>query len=209
MSLPCKEFQALVIGSSAGGVYALSAVLSTLPADFSLPILIVQHMHPHSKSQLASILQKKAQLSIREAEEKERIQPGVVYLAPPNYHLLVELDRHLALSIDERVNYSRPAIDLLFESAVDAYRDKLIGLILTGANSDGAAGLRRIKQAGGYALVQDPQSAEADAMPLAACSATSVDKVLPLHEIGPHLLQLVNHYPRCLNARRSELKHSS
>lgn len=197
MPLPCKQFQALVVGSSAGGIHALSTVFSSLPQDFPLPILVVQHMHPHSKSQLASILQKKAVINIQEAEEKEKVKPGTVYLAPPNYHLLLELDFSLSLSTDERVNYARPAVDVLFDTAVDAYQDKLIGLILTGANNDGAAGLRRVKQAGGYTLVQDPQTAEASSMPHAACAATEVDKILALEDIGPYILQLVNHHKRC------------
>jgi len=200
MPLPCKQFQALVIGASAGGIHALSTVFSSLPQDFPLPVLVVQHMHPHSKSQLASILQKKAVINIQEAEEKEIVNPGTVYIAPPNYHLLLELDHSMALSTDERVNYARPAVDVLFESAVDTYQDKLIGLILTGANNDGAMGLKHITQAGGYTIVQDPKTAEASSMPYAACAATEVDRVLPLEDIGPYILQLVNHYKRCKKA---------
>ncbi len=198
LSLPCKEFKLLVIGSSAGGIHALSQVFSSLPHHFPLPILVVQHMHPRSRSQLAAILQKKTAVIIQEAEEKEKIRPGVAYIAPPNYHLLLEQDHTLSLSTDERVNYARPAVDVLFESVVDAYQDRVIGMILTGANNDGAAGLRCIKEAGGYALVQDPKTAEAESMPKSACEATSVDKVLPLEDLGPFVLQLVNHYPRCL-----------
>ncbi len=191
MSLLGKEFQALVVGASAGGIYALSTVFSSFPQDFPLPVLVVQHMHPHLKSQLAHILQKKTALKTQEAEEKESIKSGIIYIAPPNYHLLVELDRSLSLSTDGRVNYARPAVNVLFESAADAYQDRLIGLILTGANNDGATGLRRIKQAGGYTIVQEPHTAESSSMPEAACAATEVDIILPLEEIGLHILQLV------------------
>jgi two-component system chemotaxis response regulator CheB len=123
-------------------------------------------------------------MPIQEAKDKTTIRPGVIYVAPPNYHLLVEDDRTLALSIDPRVNFSRPAIDVLFESAVDVYAHHIIGVILTGGNHDGAHGLRRIKEAGGLTIVQDPKTAKAGMMPAAALAATAVDYVLPLPEIG-------------------------
>ena len=194
--MPRKQFRAVVIGSSAGGIHALSKVLSSFPKAFPIPIIIVQHLHPQSKSQLASILQTKTELHVKEADEKETVEAGTVYIAPPNYHLLIEIDESLSLSIEERVNYARPAVDVLFDSAIDVYHDKIIGIILTGANNDGAQGLKRIKQAGGYAVVQDPETAEVESMPRAACEACPVDKVLPLAEIGPYVLQLVNHYYR-------------
>jgi two-component system chemotaxis response regulator CheB len=181
-----------VIGSSAGGIKALSIVLSALPRDFALPIIIVQHLHPQSDSYLANILEAKTGLRVKQADEKEKILAGMVYLAPPNYHLLVEEDRTFSLSIEGHVNFSRPSVDVLFESAVYAYRDRLIGIILTGANHDGSQGVRKIKRMGGYVLVQDPATAEACAMPQAAIAAVTVDRVLPLEQIGPHLLQLVN-----------------
>lgn len=186
-------FKAVVIGSSAGGVRALSMVLSTLPADFRLPIIIVQHLHPHSGDGLVDVLNHKTPLTVQQAEEKTFIEAGKVYLAPPNYHLLLELDGSLALSITEKVNYARPSIDVLFETAAELYDKALIGIILTGANHDGAAGMAAIKRAGGYTIVQDPETAEASSMPLAACEATQVDALLPLTDIGPYLLQLVNH----------------
>ena len=187
-----KQFEAVVIGSSAGGIRALSTVLSALPSEFPLPIIIVQHLHPNSDSYLARILEAKCGLKVKQADEKETIADGVVYIAPPNYHLLVEDDRSFSLSIEGPVNFARPSVDVLFETAIYAYRDRIIGIILTGANNDGSQGLKKIKQIGGYVIVQDPTTAEADAMPKAAINITKVDKVLPLEQIGPYLLQLVN-----------------
>ncbi|HIE01047.1 MAG TPA: chemotaxis protein CheB [Thiotrichaceae bacterium] len=192
MKVGNKRFEAVVIGSSAGGIKALSAILAALPSDFPLPIIIVQHLHPHSDSYLAKILGSKCGLRVKQADEKEAITDSVVYLAPPNYHLLIEEDRSFSLSIEGPVNFARPAVDVLFETAIYAYRDKLIGIILTGANHDGSQGLKKIKQIGGYVIVQDPKTAEADAMPQSAIAATKVDKILPIEQIGPYLLQLVN-----------------
>lgn len=186
-----QQFAAIVMGSSAGGIKALSTVLESLPKNFPLPIIIVQHLHPNSNGYLVHILSAKSALRVKQAEEKEYIIDGVVYLAPPNYHLLIEEDRTFSLSLEERVNFSRPSIDVLFESAIYAYRHQLIGVILTGANSDGSSGLKKIKQVGGYAIVQDPNTAEAEAMPRSAIMATQVDKILPLDNIGSHLLHLV------------------
>ena len=186
------RFEAVVIGSSAGGIKALSMVLSALPREFPLPILVVQHVHPHSDSYLAKILDARCELQVKQADEKEPVLAGVVYLAPPNYHLLVEEDKTLSLSIEAPVNFARPSVDVLFQTAVYAYRNKLIGLILTGANHDGSQGVKDIKQRRGYVIVQDPVTAEAEAMPKAAIAATRVDIILPLDQIGPYLLQLVN-----------------
>ncbi|MDM8568568.1 chemotaxis protein CheB [Thiotrichales bacterium HSG1] len=186
------EFEAVVIGSSAGGIKALTSVLSALPSDFPLPIIIVQHLHPQSDSYLAKILESKSELRVKQADEKEVITNGMVYIAPPNYHLLIEDDKSFSLSIEGPVNFARPSVDVLFETAIYGYRDKIIAIILTGANHDGGVGVKKIKQNGGYIIVQTPESAEADAMPKAAIAATNVDKVLPLEQIGPFLLQLVN-----------------
>lgn len=185
-------YRAVVIGSSAGGIKALTSVLSVLPAEFPIPIIIVQHLHPHSGSHLAHILGSKSALHVKQADEKERAVAGTAYLAPPSYHLLMEQDETFSLSLEGPVNYARPAIDVLFDCAIDTYRGHLIGIILTGANHDGSQGLKRIKEAGGYAIAQSPASAEVAAMPEAAIAATKVDKVLPLSEIGVYLLQLVN-----------------
>ena len=189
-------FEAIVVGSSAGGINALTTILTVLPREFPLPIIIVQHLHPNSESYLAQILGTKCELDVKQADEKEIIANGVVYIAPPNYHLLIEEDRSFSLSVEAPVNFSRPAVDVLFETAIYAYRNKLIGIVLTGANSDGSQGLKKIKQVGGHAIVQEPTTAEADVMPKSAIAATKVDKILPLEQIGPHLLQLVNRFKR-------------
>jgi len=192
-------FEAIVVGSSAGGINALSTILAMLPREFPLPIIIVQHLHPNSESYLAQILGTKCELDVKQADEKETIANGVVYIAPPNYHLLIEEDRSFSLSIEAPVNFSRPSVDVLFETAIYAYRNKLIGIVLTGANNDGSKGLQKIKQMGGHVIVQEPATAEADVMPKSAIAVTEVDKILPLKQIGSYLLQLIN---------RSKRKHS-
>src|SRR6201991_418522 len=141
------EAEAVVIGASAGALEALSVILPALPATFRLPVFIVVHMPPNRQSVLAELFQRKCRLRVREAEDKERISGGTVYFAPPDYHLLVEMDKHLSLSSDEPVLYSRPSIDVLFESAADAYGPGLIAIVLTGANQAGAKGLRTVYEA--------------------------------------------------------------
>ena len=148
--------EAIVIGASAGALEALSNLLPGLPADYRLPILIVVHLPSDTTSLLAELLRARCAIRVREAEDKEPIEPGVAYFAPPDYHLLVEQDKRLSLSDDEPVLFSRPSIDVLFESAADAYGSSLIGVVLTGANSDGAKGLKAVVEAGGAAVVQSP-----------------------------------------------------
>ncbi len=189
---PTPPYEAVVIGSSAGGIQALITVLSALPSDFFLPIIIVQHLHPESDSYLAHLLTSKSGMRVKQADEKEQVLPGMVYVAPPNYHLLIEEDHSFSLSLEGPVNYSRPSVDVLFESAVYAYRGHLVGIILTGANNDGARGMKFIKESGGYTIAENPDTAEVDSMPRAAIAATCVDKILPVHEIGPYLLQFLN-----------------
>lgn len=188
-------YDAVVIGVSSGGMEALNIVLPALPAHFPLAVIVVQHQHPHADDFLARYLNERCALDVQQAEEKDPILPGVIYLAPANYHLLVELDRTFSLAVFERVNYARPAIDVLFESAAEAYQQRLIGIVLTGANNDGSQGLKTIKAYGGLAIVQDPATAEADAMPRAALEATAVDYVLPLREIGAWLAALKGEKP--------------
>jgi len=188
-SLSSKNaYEILVIGTSRGGFDALKTLLSGLPENFSLPVAIVQHRHRTSDSQLASYIQKRSNLPVADADDKEQIRPGHVYLAPADYHLMIEKN-HFVLSVDDPVHYSRPSIDVLFESATDSYRERVIGVILTGANRDGATGLRKIKENGGMALVQDPDEAEAPEMPRAAIAETNVDRVLPLSKIAPFILR--------------------
>ncbi|MGF1715340.1 chemotaxis protein CheB [Photobacterium chitinilyticum] len=179
-----RQYRAVVIGVSAGGLSALDKILPVLKGSFSLPVLVVQHVSPTSENYLPIHFSHRCLLEVKEAEDKELIEGGVIYFAPPNYHLLVELNRSIALSTEERVNFSRPSIDVLFETAADAYLNELVGVVLTGANSDGAAGMAKIKQFGGLAVVQSPETAEAEAMPRAAIDAVDVDYILPLKEIG-------------------------
>lgn len=179
--------QAVAIGASAGGVQALLTLLPALPADFPWPIFIVLHVPADRGNVLAPLFEAKCRLEVKEAEDKETASPGVVYFAPSNYHLLVESNGDLALSSDEAVNYSRPSIDVLFESAADAYGAGLTGVILTGANEDGAAGLSAVAAAGGIALVEEPAAAYAQAMPQAARNACDAALALPLERIAEHL----------------------
>ncbi len=179
--------RAVAIGASAGGVQALLALLPTLPADFPWPIFIVLHVPADRSNVLAPLFETKCHLEVKEAEDKETARAGVVYFAPSDYHLLIESNGDLALSSDEVVNYSRPSIDVLFESAADAYGAGLTGVILTGANDDGAAGLSAVTAAGGVALVEEPAAAYAQAMPLAARKACAAARVLPLARIAQHL----------------------
>ncbi len=185
-----KRYDAVVIGASAGGLNALKTIFLGLDRTFNLPVIIVQHISPDSDNYLIHILNDLKIISVKEADEKEAPRAGMAYIAPPNYHLLIESDHLFTLTVDERVNYARPSIDVLFETAAEAWRDRLIGIILTGANSDGSKGLKRIKELGGLVIVQNPDTAEADSMPRAAILATTVDHVLPLDEIAPMLNEL-------------------
>jgi two-component system chemotaxis response regulator CheB len=176
----------VVVGTSAGGFRALETLLGGLPAEFAIPIVAVQHRAKDSAG-FASVMRTLVALPIHEAEDKEPITAPGVYVAPPDYHLLLELGR-LALSTDEPVSYSRPSIDVLFESAADAYGAGVLAILLTGANQDGSRGLARIRAAGGCSIVQDPESAESPVMPAAAITAGIADRVLPLGEIAGELL---------------------
>lgn len=179
-----REVEAVVIGSSAGAVSALSSMLPQLPSDYPLPILIVVHVSADRDNKVAKLFQSTCRLNVKEAEDKEPVAPGTVYFAPPDYHLLVENDRRLSLSNEEPVNFSRPSIDVLFESAADAYGRALLAIILTGANNDGAEGLRAVCAAGGLAVVQTPESAEASAMPEAALAACEDARPMSLVKIS-------------------------
>lgn len=175
---------AIAVGGSAGGVEALSLLLPALPAALRPPVFVVLHQPRERPSLLASIFAIKCATAVREAEDKLPIAGGTVYFAPPDYHLLVDVGPQLALSVDELVNFSRPSVDVLFESAVEIYGGHLLGIVLTGANADGAAGLRAIAHAGGLAVVQQPDSAYASAMPASALAATPNAAVLSLAEIA-------------------------
>jgi two-component system chemotaxis response regulator CheB len=182
-----KRYDAVVVGVSAGGLAALSTLLPGLDAEFPAHVLVVQHLSAGSDDYMVRRLNELCALEVREAEDKDVPRRGCVYVAPPNYHLLVEPDGALALSIEPRVNFSRPSVDVLFETAAEAHGDRLVGVVLTGANNDGAKGLQRIKEYGGLCIVQSPETAQADAMPRAALQAVTPDAVLPLEAIAPLL----------------------
>jgi len=184
------DIDAVVIGASAGGVDALAILFDSLPAGFKPSILVVVHIPPDRPSRLAELYRPRCQLPVREALDKEPVAPGTIYFAPPDYHLLVEKDRTLSLSSDPPVAFSRPSIDVLFESAAHAYRDRLLGIVLSGANSDGAQGLATIRRAGGVGWVQDPDDAAADTMPRAAIEAADPELVLGVRDMAERLPQL-------------------
>jgi len=182
-----KRYEAVVIGVSAGGLKALSTIFSHLPAKFPFSVIVVQHKHPTSDDFLARHLNEVCRLKVKQADEKERIESGVIYIAPPNYHLRLEEDTTCSLTVDAPVNFARPSIDVPLESAVPAYGMNLIGIILTGGNDDGSRGFKSIKESGGLAIVQDPKTAEAEAMPRAALAAAKPDYVWSLEKIGDFL----------------------
>jgi two-component system, chemotaxis family, protein-glutamate methylesterase/glutaminase len=184
------NYALIAIGTSWGGLHALSRLLSDLPGEIDQPIVIAQHRAVEStEGGLARILEQRTDRIVRDAEDKDQLQPRHVYLAPPDYHLLVE-PGSLALSTEDPVQFARPSIDVMFETAADAYGERAIGIILTGANEDGAAGLAKIKGRGGVAIVQDPESSERRRMPDAAIAAVDADAVLRIEEIGLFLYGL-------------------
>lgn len=195
---PRQALEAVVIGASAGGVDALLAVLPGLPATFSLPIVVVLHVPEGRPSLLAHLFGLRLPIAVREAADKEPIAPATVYFAPPGYHLSVETDRSLSLSCEAPVHFSRPSIDLLMESAADAYGPALAGILLTGANFDGAAGLAKIKQCGGFTVVQNPAQAQVATMPEAALRQHTPDLILDLKDIRSLLpkLEKLHHVQR-------------
>ena len=177
-------YEVICVGASWGGLDAVGRLLADMPDEVDLPIVIAQHRHPSSPgTTLAELLNTRIKRPVADVDDKMAIEPRKVYIAPPDYHLLVERGS-FALSVDERVQYSRPSIDVMFESAAHAYGPGAIGIILTGANEDGAAGLALIKERGGVAVVQDPAGAQRRTMPDAAIAATVADAILPLEEIG-------------------------
>lgn len=184
------RYEAIVIGVSSGGMNAMKIMFSLLPKDFGTPIIIVQHMSAHSDGEWIKLFNGKSYLNIKEADEKEKIEKRNVYIAPPNYHLLIERDKTFSFTIDERVNFARPSIDVLFESAAEAYKNKLIGIILTGSNNDGTEGIKRIQECGGLTIVQDPETAESAHMPRSAIAAIQPDYILSLKEIIKLLIKL-------------------
>ena len=184
----------VVMGASWGGLAALSRVIGNLPPDFPVPVAIVQHRSRHVDNLLASLLQDVTPLRVVDVEDKEPLAPMSVYIAPANYHMLVEKG-HLSLTTDPMVRFSRPSIDVTFVSAADMYLGATIGVILTGANDDGSRGLRHIVDRGGRALVQDPATAESPVMPIAALRVVPEAAVVPLNQIAPRLIEMVGPAP--------------
>lgn len=182
--------EAVVIGASAGAVDALTVILPALPSGYPLPVMVVVHVPPDKKSLMADLFRYKSRVGVREADDKEPLAPGTVYFAPPDYHLLVEPDRRLSLSSEEPVHFSRPSIDVLFESAADAFGAGLVGVLLTGASADGARGLRAVRDAGGAAIVQHPDEAAVPTMPRAAIAACPEASVMTLEQIAGYLCDL-------------------
>lgn len=185
-----RRFQAVVIGVSTGGVDALKRVIPALPADFAMPVVVVIHIAPGSGDGLAQLLDGLSPLRVKEADEGDTLTPGVVYVAPANYHLLVERDGRLSLSTDPPVNFARPSIDVLFESAAACFGPALVGVVLTGAAHDGALGLQKIQQMGGCTIIQDPQDAVTDSMPRSALALCQPDYLVPLRELATLLTSL-------------------
>jgi two-component system, chemotaxis family, protein-glutamate methylesterase/glutaminase len=179
-----RPLRAIAIGGSAGSVDALAQLLPALRADAAVAVFVVVHLPRERTSKLVEIFSRKCELALVEAEDKQPIEPGVVYFAPPDYHLLVDAGPALALSADELVHYSRPAIDVLLESAADAYAASLLAIVLSGANEDGAAGLAAVAQRGGLTCVQDPKVSSSPTMPLAALKAAPRSAVLGLGELA-------------------------
>ena len=185
-----QKYDVIVLGCSMGGMAAMEAIFSVLPAEFPVPIVVTQHRYRTSGEALPSFLRRHSRLDVVDATDKQWIHPGNIYLAPADYHLMIDRDGELSLSVDAAVAYSRPSIDVLFESAADAYGAGTVAVVLTGANADGARGAKRIKERGGFVVVQDPKTAESPIMPAAAIAATRVDRILPLDRIGPFLVEL-------------------
>lgn len=179
--------EAVVIGASAGGVDALSVLLEALPVGFRPAVIIVLHLPPDRTSVLPQLFARHCALPVKEAEDKEPVEPGKVYLAPAGYHLLVEPEKRLSLSLDEPRHFSRPSIDVLFESAAYAYHERLLAIVLTGASADGTEGLRTVREFGGLAWVQDPDDASARIMPASAIALAGADLVLPVADIAKRL----------------------
>ena len=187
-------YEIIVIGTSWGGLAAVRAISAQLPPAFDIPILVVQHRHKDSDAMLARFLQDHTHLRVCEPEDKQTIEAGRMYIAPANYHMLVE-DGHFSLSLDEPVRYSRPSIDVALTSAASSFGHKAVGVVLTGANADGAEGLRRIADAGGLAVVQDPATAEVPTMPVAALRWVPTARVFPLNRLGAFLGTLPSAHP--------------
>jgi two-component system, chemotaxis family, protein-glutamate methylesterase/glutaminase len=190
--MAAQQVEAIVIGGSAGALEALGSILPALPRDFTVPVAIVLHLPPTKPSHLPEVLGVRCALPVTEPDDKEPLEAGHVYVAAPNYHLMISGERFFSLSVDALVHFSRPAIDVLFETAAEAYGAGLVGVLLSGANEDGARGIAAIKRAQGQTVVQSPDTAPVPTMPDAALRLEPSATVLALREIGPYLVQLVS-----------------
>lgn len=188
-------FDVVALAASAGGLKAITEVLGALPEDFPAALVVVQHLDPRHRSLMAEILGRRTALPVKEAAEGDRLAAGRVYVAPPNRHLLVNPDATISLSQTELVHFVRPSADLLFESVAASYRERAIAVVLSGTGTDGAMGVKAIKKTGGTVIVQEPASSEFRGMPDAAEETGRADFVLPLHEIAPAIVSLVNARP--------------
>jgi len=193
------KFDITVIGASWGGLQAMETILGSLPKNLAIAIAVAQHRHKDSEGELVNCLQRCSLLPVVEVIDKQAIAPGQIYLAPADYHLLVE-PGHFALSTEAPVSYARPSIDVLFESTADAYGERAIGVILTGSSHDGSQGLAKVKAYGGLAIVQDPTTAVSRIMPDAAIAAVVSATILPLPEIAPFLVNLCSSSNLCSNS---------
>jgi two-component system chemotaxis response regulator CheB len=193
-------YSVVAVGTSWGGLSALTKLLGALPGDFKIPVVLVQHRSKDSERLLVQLLQDATDLKVCEIEDKDPLTPGTVHVAPANYHVLIE-DGYASLTIEEPVRFSRPSIDVMFSSAADTYRSAAIGVVLTGANEDGAQGLAQIVKRGGLALVQDPKTAEIPIMPQAAIRAVPTGEVLPLAKLAPRLIELSRELARATAGR--------
>jgi two-component system, chemotaxis family, protein-glutamate methylesterase/glutaminase len=188
---PNAAFDVAALAASAGGLTALSRVLSALPSDFPAAVVVVQHLDPGHRSLMADILSRRTPLRVKQAEEGDLLTPATVYIAPPNRHLLVNPDGTLSLSQSELVHFVRPSADLLFESVAASHKDRAIAVVLTGTGSDGAMGVQAIKKTGGTVIVQDEKTSQFFGMPAAAIQTGNADFILPLDEIASALVTLV------------------
>jgi two-component system chemotaxis response regulator CheB len=184
------NYKAVIIGGSAGSFQVITRILNGLPKDLPIPVLLCLHRLKHVRSGFVEALSLKSNIPVEEPHDKETLKPGKAYLAPANYHMYVELANRIALSTEDTVNHSRPSIDLSFISAANAYREKLIGIILSGANKDGAAGLKRVRDNGGITIVQDPNECEVKTMTQSALQLTKVDFVYSTDQIITYLQKL-------------------
>lgn len=183
------RYEIVAMGASAGGIRALEKILAGLPADLPVPVLIVQHLDPRHRSLMAEIMQRSSKMKVKEAVAEEEIRPSVVYIAPPNRHMLVA-DGHISLTSTAFVHFSRPSIDLLFESVAATYGDTSIGIILSGTGRDGAMGMKAIKEKGGTTIAQDQATSEHFGMPDAAIATGIVDFILPVYDIARAIIEL-------------------